>query len=183
MRTGDGALGNLRNGVTDSRSRIEDVVASWPTPQVHDATGGKTPAQVEAMRAATGAGVRNLNETAENWPTPTTRDWKATGNLDNVPENCLLGRVAPQMAESLASSRPGPRILEAGPPSSKDRRSLNQRFVGWLMGWPPGFTAVALSSSGCSATELSRYKLRMRSALSSLGLPPPGPPVQHSLFG
>ena len=28
------------------------------------------------------------------WPTATTRDWKDTGDLSNVPENALLGRVA-----------------------------------------------------------------------------------------
>lgn len=35
-----------------------------------------------------------LEDVVANWPTPTTRDWKDTGNLDNVPENGLLGRVA-----------------------------------------------------------------------------------------
>ena len=49
--------------------------SSWPTAQVHDAVGGKTPEQVDAMRARTGAGVRNLNEEAvrvmRNWQTPT----------------------------------------------------------------------------------------------------------------
>lgn len=28
-----------------------------------------------------------------NWPTPTARDWKDTGNMENVPENALLGRA------------------------------------------------------------------------------------------
>ena len=40
---------------------------------------------------------------------------------------------------------------------------LNPRFVERLMGLP-----VAWTNSGCSATELSRYKRRMRSALSRL---------------
>mgnify|MGYP000862414219 CR=1 FL=1 len=46
----------------------------WPTPQSHDAVGGKTPAQVLAMRERTGAGVSNLNEVAETWATPTADD-------------------------------------------------------------------------------------------------------------
>lgn len=46
----------------------------WPTPQSHDAVGGKTPAQVLAMRERTGAGVSNLNEVAETWATPTVDD-------------------------------------------------------------------------------------------------------------
>jgi len=48
------------------------------------------------------------------WPTPTTRDWKDTGCLANVPENSLLGRVF------------------------KNRTGLNldPRFSEWLMGFP-----------------------------------------------
>lgn len=55
MRNGDGALKNLRTDVAEPRSRLEDVVA--------------------------------------NWPTPTARDWKDTGDMTNVPENALLGRA------------------------------------------------------------------------------------------
>lgn len=42
----------------------------WPSAQAHDASSAKTPAQIEAMREATGAGVSNLNEAAEMWATP-----------------------------------------------------------------------------------------------------------------
>jgi len=42
---------------------------------------------------------------------------------------------------------------------------LNPRFVEWLMGWPLGLTAF-----GCLATQLSRYRRRMRSALCWLVL-------------
>jgi hypothetical protein len=54
---------------------------------------------------------------------------------------------------------------------------LNPAFVEWLMGWPTGWTA-----SACSATELSRFKQRMRSALSQL-TSHAAPPAQLSLFG
>ena len=34
-----------------------------------------------------------INETESgSWPTPTARDWKDCGSLENVPENGLLGR-------------------------------------------------------------------------------------------
>jgi hypothetical protein len=64
-----------------------------------------------------------------------------------------------------------------GETSSPERRSLNPLFVEWLMGWPPGWTSFA-----CSATALSAWKARMRSALLQLGSPMPAPPVQLALF-
>lgn len=55
-------------------------------------------------------------------------------------------------------------------------------------GWPPGWTSLALTppaSSGCacSATALSAWKARMRSALSQLALPAEAPPAPLALFG
>jgi hypothetical protein len=57
------------------------------------------------------------------------------------------------------------------------RRSLNPRFVGDLMGWPPGLTSFA-----CSETASSTWRARMRSALSQL-TSHAAPPAQLSLFG
>ena len=65
---------------------------------------------------------------------------------------------------------------------SPERRSLNPLFVEWLMGWPHGWTLLAWTDFGCSATGLSRFKARMRSALSQL-VSLPAPPAQLSLFG
>lgn len=42
---------------------LADQVKAWPTPE-----------QIAAMRDRTAAGVSNLNETAENWPTPDTQN-------------------------------------------------------------------------------------------------------------
>jgi len=53
--------------------------------------------------------------TKQMWPTPTTRDYKDTGDLKNVKVNCLLGRAV----------RP-----------SKKNGSLNPTWVAWLMGYP-----------------------------------------------
>jgi hypothetical protein len=55
--------------------------SSWPTPQAHDSTGGKTPEQIEAMRARTGAGVSNLNERAAAWG----RNWQAPNAAAEAP--------------------------------------------------------------------------------------------------
>jgi hypothetical protein len=83
----------------------------------------------------------------------------------------------------LASSLRGRLTYPVGNPYSKERRSLNPLFVEWLMGWPPGWTLLAWSDFACSATELSRFKQRMRSALSAIALPAEAPPAQLALFG
>jgi hypothetical protein len=45
----------------------------WPTPQEHDRHAGyRTPEMVIAARIESGAGVSNLNDTAEYWATPHT---------------------------------------------------------------------------------------------------------------
>jgi hypothetical protein len=59
------------SGKESSSSATGMVASAWPTPQAHDAHGGKTPEQVAEMRQRTGAGVSNLNETAEMWRSPT----------------------------------------------------------------------------------------------------------------
>ena len=58
-----------------ARRTSGSVFGGWPTPQRHDAQGGKTPEQVAAMRTK-GHGVSNLNEYAHlaGWPTPMTKD-------------------------------------------------------------------------------------------------------------
>ena len=55
------------------RPTVERESGLWPTPQAHDQRGGKTPAQIAAMRAK-GHGVSNLNESVEGWTTPTVDD-------------------------------------------------------------------------------------------------------------
>lgn len=61
-------LGREESGGGDLQAQVNH----WPTPQAHDAVGGKTPQQVQAMRERSGAGVSNLNEVAPMWPTPTS---------------------------------------------------------------------------------------------------------------
>jgi len=67
---------------------------AWPTPSAKlgdDRRGFPSP---ELAAARIKSGRSNLDDAVSNWPTPTSRDWKDTGNLANVPENGLLGRVA-----------------------------------------------------------------------------------------
>tara|TARA_R100001086_G_scaffold941_1_gene491 strand:- start:383 stop:1087 length:705 start_codon:yes stop_codon:yes gene_type:complete len=57
---------------------------------------------------------------SRTWPTPTTRDYKDTGNLENVPEKGLLGRVF----QNTFGTR------------------LQPEFSEWLMGLPIGHTVL-----------------------------------------
>lgn len=61
----------------------------WPTSQAHDAQGPKTPEQIAAMRHRTAAGVRNLNEVAPLWRTPTSGHPQKGGAQD--PAKRLVG--------------------------------------------------------------------------------------------
>ena len=72
-------------------------------------------------------------DAASWWPTPTTRDWKDTGSLANVPENSLLGRVF------------------------KNRTGLNldPLFSEWLMGFPYRIEWTEPEPSGILSARLS----------------------------
>jgi len=90
-------------------------------------------------------GGKILAEEAKNWPTPTKRDYKDTGNLKNVEENCLLGRAV--IKRKWATPR---QFMHKD--STKDRGKgnlgeqiqgqLNPDWTEWLMGWPIGWTSL-----------------------------------------
>lgn len=160
----------------------------WPSPQAHDAGGGKTPEQIAAMRERTGAGVSNLNETVEMWQTPhgfantdasgktaggggefakqalsASESWstpRAAGNSQN-PKNL------PPPSEGGRSSKPG--LEDQAKTMQGPKAQLNPAFVAWLMGFPEGWVSANVSiNSAPSAMRLSHYKWRMRSVLSLL---------------
>lgn len=54
-------------------------------------------------RARSGTGIHSLSVASQMWGTPTARDWKGTGDLTNVPENGLLGRMASNWTSPSAS--------------------------------------------------------------------------------
>jgi len=111
---------------------------NWATPQAHDAQGGKTPEQVEAMRKRTGAGVKNLNEQVQNWPTPTT-----PRPHDN--ENSVGVYLPSQNQKDLtwAVATRGPQDQDNPSTHGKPRAQLNPDWVEQLMGLPIGWTACA----------------------------------------
>lgn len=184
-------LGRTESGGGD----LQSAALTWSTPSVADVTGGRT------SRSGDRKDELLLNSQAklisdslapyarENiWPTPTSLNRPRT---PETLEKCAAYRMAkagqttvPLYLEevALASSPLAPQTSPDGPPPSPERRSLNPLFVEWLMGWPHGWTLIASTDFGCSATGLSRFKARMRSALSQFASLP-APPAQLSLFG
>jgi hypothetical protein len=115
-----------RDGTGANRTAITSLqvmakIASWPTPQEHDASSPKTPEQIEAMRAQalprkTGGppGFSNLNETAQlaSWPTPMAgtpaqKGYNEAGNNDSSRRTVeLVSWPTPQSRDG-ANSRSG----------------------------------------------------------------------------
>jgi len=90
----------------------EIVYGLWPTPTVYG----------DHNRAGASANSGNGLSTAVKlhlWGTPTARDWKDCGNLENVPENGLLGRMVKSHSETMGNEG-----------------SLTPQFHCWLMGFP-----------------------------------------------
>lgn len=153
--------------------------SQWYTPSVPN--GGRTLAEDTTPTGMTADGAKRqvgLENQARQWATPTSLNF----DKSHQPGNSRSQNRNMEMARDLYS-RLARVTVKTGKPSSKERRSLNPLFVEWLMGWPPGWTLLAWTDFACSATELSRYRQRMRSALSQIASPPPAPPVQCDLLG
>lgn len=143
----------------------------WSTPRASDGEKG-------GPNQSFGAGGVPLPAQAHQWMTPRSHEvgnYQYSRGDKTKPVETLTGQAI--------SSRLAQVTVKTGKPHSKERRSLNPLFVEWLMGWPPGWTLLAWTDFACSATELSRFKQRMRSALSQLASPAEAPPAQLALFG
>lgn len=101
-----------------------------------------------------------------NWPTPRTSDFRS-GSVSEA-TRCKNSRPLCEAAVNSRCSLPDPRNSTGGATCSKPRRTcgpqLNPAFVNWLMGWPP----IEADGCGCSATEWSLCKQRMRLRLCGL---------------
>lgn len=128
---------------------------------------------------------RNLKREVETWATPRVHEAGAY-QVDQK-----TGQKIPTLDGQSRSFRPDQARGIDGLPSSLTTRTLSPLFVEWLMGWPPGWTLLAImpplpdGSTGfaCSATAFCLWKRRMRSALSLLPIALPEPTKQTSLFG
>lgn len=162
---------------------------TWPTPAARDFKGENGADHLE-----NGTGRRHMDQLPNfvrfQWSTPRSHEVGQYTRDNGDPD-----KQRPSLTGQ-AFSLPDREISTPGDGSSTIRRTLNPLFVEWLMGWPPGWTFLALmpetpsdgtrrGSSGCacSATALSRFRADMRSALCSLGLPQEAAPPQLALFG
>lgn len=102
------------------------------------------------------------------WQSPTTRDEKGQSGRGNRIRRGKNGRLH---VANLCDQ-----IEDLGRPDLI--RSVRFREI--LMGWPIYWCSIGRMPSACSATALSLWRRRMRSALSSLASPRAAPPAQLS---
>jgi hypothetical protein len=168
--------GKMQRMLTQQAKEVSPEL--WSTPRASDGEKG-------GPNQAFGAGGEPLAAQTVNWPSVTVADSRASPSLTAGGAATREG-YTPGMTLTDAIriySLPDLATYPVGEIPSRDRRSLNPLFVEWLMGWPPGWTLLAWTDLGCSATALSLWRQRMRSALSSLASPQEAPPEQLSFFG
>jgi DNA (cytosine-5)-methyltransferase 1 len=119
----------------------------WPTPHGF-------PKEGQARNPGPSGNELGRAVNREMWGTPTSRDWKDTGDMTNVPTNGLLGR---QVLEREMWPTPTKSDGEGGPGNSGRDGGLNLRtaaggslnptWVEWLMGFPLGWTDLEASET------------------------------------
>jgi len=127
-------------------------VKEWVTPASADSVGSHGGGQGRSLRT----------DIAESWPTARANELAGRGHARRKPGTggAMLSETAENCSLQAQSTLDGDELSSSGPTS---RPQLNPRFVEWLMGVPRGWTSLE-----CSATELSRYRALMRSALCRL---------------
>jgi hypothetical protein len=162
-----------RSGDRIDEAGLGRTAQQWPTPSAAESRLGYQP---RPEGKASQQGQQSLATVAKDWPTPAARDYRTpnTGesqdrrNAERARGQQLQNFVEHLRAEHLEYS---PRALPSGTPGrirSRDIRRLNPRFVDWLMGRPPGWSATGRTGCGLPATAWSRWLRLMRSALSWL---------------
>jgi hypothetical protein len=87
--------------------------------------GGKTPEQIAAMKERTGAGVSNLNESAEHWATPNAHDGRRPGSDATSTQGANLKRDAEIW------QTPGTDSFRSRGGDRKDEMLLDQEARNW----------------------------------------------------
>lgn len=173
---------NLTSGRSDPESRhhagvtLNDAIALWTAASASDAA----PGGANSKRKQRGAGGADLQEMAEHWPTPASRDHKGANSEAHVTTNGTGRRhmdQLPNYVEHGFPSLPQVQQIQDGKSSSAQSRRLNPRFVEWLMGWPIGWTDFAAPEM-----EFSHWLRRGRGMLSTLVTEPPQDEIQGGLF-
>ncbi len=140
------------------RPSLDTLARIWSTPCARDWKG---PPGAQYMSTK---GKRSLPVDVQLWPTPTAGDSKASGAAGYATEGRHSGTTLTDAAVRGFRS-PGPQVPTMQTPGgsrSVSGRTLNPRFVEWLMGWPIGW-------SDCEApvTESFREWRRLHGAIST----------------
>jgi len=174
-RASDGEKGSPNQDFGAGGTPLPAQAVQWQTPKVAPGAYTRDRGQKGQERLSVEGQARS-----ETWSTPSVADvmgGRLSRDRDRSDELLMNGQAA-----SL-SSHLDQMTYPVGGISSTERRSLNPVFVEYLMGWPLGWTLLAWTDLGCSATALCHFKQRMRSELLRIGLPPEAPLVQPDLFG
>ena len=153
------AYGSSQTGSNSDRPSagtpsLETWAKGWPTPTARDHTSTQASAETHARNS------RPLSEFVGNWPTPTASDRRRSGSEG------YGGQKFQTLTDATVRSPPG-HLAPATPTDGEPTlgaAALNPRFVEALLGLP-----IGLIGCDCSATELYRWRLLMRSELSRLG--------------
>ena len=156
----------------------ENASSSWPTPTALD-----RPRSPETMAKSAAFRKRNANqntvplylgEVAQNWPTPTTRDYKGFDspgkeNTHQNPEIYLSIHQDQTTTQDGSGSSPdgpnsAPHTAEKDTMCSPKCRRLNQNFVCWLQGLPQGWVN---SSAPLATGSFQSWRLRLIDSLRS----------------
>jgi len=175
-----------RTGATVGETLDYAAEQLWATPAAMNPNDGEAPetwnarsAQLKVKhRNGNGAGKPLAIQAQELWQTPAPAD--VTGGRKT--RSGARGDEPLLNGQALACARRVRQTATDGAASSTPRRCLNPLFVEWLMAWPPGWTLIASTGFGCSATAFIRWRRLMRSELLALGLPPAASPAQPSFL-
>lgn len=139
-RDGANNRGGMEERTGGQRRNLDDyaMLAGWNTPRVSDKNG---PRETDDKR---GVGL-NTQASLTGWSTPSSRDWKDTPGMATTavnPDGSTRTRVDQLPRQALLAS--GTALTSSTAQTGKRAASLNPRFSGWLMGYPPAWCEAAL---------------------------------------
>lgn len=186
------------------RATLVGQAAKWPTPQAHDAVGGKTPEQIAAMRLRTGAGVSNLNEVVSTLPTPDASvmndaedpaHWQA--RVDKIKAKGINGNGAGMSLTIAAKAWPTPTAQDAEQAGGASTIASGRRgptLNSTIMEWPTSNAAVFEAKSRppitdgtrkpsdpqISTADIAEHRFSSLQAQATPGGPPSSPTTRTS---